>query len=73
MMIKRPESVQRRRGETRGSGNKMEHGRFPLNIRKYFFSVQVTDDWNRLPGVAVESPALETTRSHLDMVLGNLF
>jgi len=56
---------------TGGSGHKLKHRRFPLNIRKHFFIVRVTKNWHRLPGEAVESPSLEIFKSHLLMVLGN--
>ena len=56
----------------RGSGHKLQHRRFPLNIRKHFFTVRVTEHWHRLPREVVESPSLEIFKSHLDMVLGNL-
>lgn len=36
------------------------------------FSVQVTEQWNRLPREVVASPCLEILSSHLDMVLDNL-
>jgi len=56
---------------TRGNGHKPKQSRFHLNIRRHFFTVQVTEHWHRLRRVAVESPSLEIFRSHLDMVLGN--
>jgi len=32
---------------------------FHLNMRKNFFPLRVTEHWNRLPRVAVESPSLQ--------------
>ena len=32
----------------------------------------VVKHWNRLPGQVVESPSVETLKTQLDMVLGNL-
>jgi len=55
---------------TRRNGHKLKHRRFRLNIRKYFFTVMMTEHWNRLPR-EVESPSLEILKSQLDMVLTN--
>ncbi|KFQ83609.1 hypothetical protein N337_12771, partial [Phoenicopterus ruber ruber] len=54
------------------NGHQVKHRRFPLNIRKHFFTVMVTEHWHRLPREVVESPSLEIFKSCLDMVLGNL-
>jgi len=56
---------------TRGSGHKLKHGRFPLNIRKQFFTVRVIEHWNKLPREVVKCPPSEILRSHLDLVLGS--
>jgi len=54
------------------SGHKVEHRRFPLNIRKHFFTVRVTEHWRRLPREVEESPSLEILKSCLDVALGSL-
>ena len=56
----------------RGNGHKLKHKRFPLNIRKCFFTVRRTKCRHRLPREVVESPSLEIFKSHLDMVLGQV-
>ena len=45
---------------------------FPLNPRKNFFPLRVTEPWNRLPREAVESPSLEIFETRLDKVLCSL-
>jgi len=56
---------------TKGNGHKLKPRRFPLNIRKCFFTVKVTEHWHRLPREVVEFPSLEVLKSHLDMEAGS--
>jgi len=58
--------------KTRGNVRRLIHRKILLNIRKHFLTVRVAEHWHRLPGEVVQSPFLETFRSHLDMILGKL-
>jgi len=57
---------------TRGNGHKRKQRKFQLNPRKNFFTLRVTEPWNRLPREVVESPSLEIFQTHLDKVLCSL-
>jgi len=54
---------------TRGNRHKLKQRNFHLNMRKNFFTLRVTEPWNRLPRGAAESPSLEIFKTHLDSVL----
>lgn len=57
---------------TRGSGHKLDHRKFHLNLKKHFIMVRVTEYWNNLLTEAEESLHLETFKGRVDMVLVNL-
>ena len=57
---------------TRGSGNKWEHSKSHMNTIKNFFTVGVTEPWNRLPRDVVESSSLAVLKTHLKAFLCNL-
>lgn len=56
---------------TRSNEHKLKRGRYPLNIRKDFFAVQVTEDWHVLSGEVVESLSLDILGSHPHVALGS--
>ena len=57
---------------TRGNGYQLYQRRFHRHKRKNFFTVLVTDYWNRLPREIVESPSLEIFKTHPDAILCNM-
>ncbi|KFO79761.1 hypothetical protein N303_11120, partial [Cuculus canorus] len=54
------------------NGDKLERGRFRLDIRNNFFTMRVVMHWNRLPREAVDAQSLEVFKARLDGALGSL-
>ncbi|KFV17889.1 hypothetical protein N340_14494, partial [Tauraco erythrolophus] len=51
---------------------KLKKGRFPLYLRKKFFTLRVVRHWHGLPGEVVAASSLEVFKARLDEALGNL-
>jgi len=60
------------RPQARGNGRQLEHGQFRTCVRRNFFTVRMTELWNRLPREAVASPCLEIFQSRMDAHLCSL-
>ncbi|KFV87897.1 hypothetical protein N308_15848, partial [Struthio camelus australis] len=54
------------------NGHKLNRRKFHLNLRKSFFTVRVTEHWDRLPREVVETPSPEIFKTRLDVILGNV-
>jgi len=57
---------------TRGNRHKLKHRKSQLNMRKNFFTLPMTEHWNRLPRDVVDSSSVEIFTTHLDKVLCSL-
>jgi len=49
--------------------HKLEHRKSCNNARRNFFTVRVTEHWNRLLRVVLEPPSLEIFKTNLDPFL----
>ena len=56
----------------KGNRHALENRKFQMNMRKKFFTLKVTEHWNRLPREVVESPSLEIFKICLDALLHSL-
>jgi len=60
------------RDRTRGSGLKLHHGKFRLDIMHSSFTERAVRQWHRLPGEVVESLSLGVFKNHVDVALRDI-
>ncbi|KFZ68171.1 hypothetical protein N338_00737, partial [Podiceps cristatus] len=53
-------------------GFKLKEGRYRIDVRKKFFTMQVVKHWHRLPREVAEVPSLDTFKARVDVALRNL-
>ena len=56
-------------GDRRGHDYKLFKKRFRLNVRKYFFSNRVIDNWNSLSANCINCSTTNTFKRHLSSEL----
>jgi len=56
---------------TRGHGYKLEKKRSKLDIRKFFFSQRVVNEWNNLPAYVVEADSVNNFKNRYDEYRSN--
>ena len=52
--------------KTRGHRMKLEKNRSKSNIRKYFFSQRVVNEWNGLPESVIEAESVNSFKNRYD-------
>ena len=57
---------------TRGHQYKLKKQTFKYSFRRNFFSLRVTDTWNKLPKTVVSAPTMNTFKNRLDKHFGDL-
>jgi hypothetical protein len=55
---------------TRGHKYKLKVKPSSKDIRKNFFSLRITKDWNKLPENIVDAPSLNSFKNRLDKYMG---
>ena len=53
-------------------GHELVHRKFHMNMRTNFFTLRVTEHWNKLTKKAAETPSMEIFKSCLDTFLCNI-
>ena len=52
---------------TRGHSSKLQKPYARLDIRKYFFSCRIVNEWNNLPDNVVSAPTLNAFKNAIDL------
>ena len=63
--------IENEHGKTRWHPYKISKLHSRLDIRKYYFTQRIVNDWNRLPGSAVMFASVNQFKGHFDKYLRN--